>query len=152
LPARIISIQVPRSHRLRYIVYRLEQAGATLLALPGGPYPASPRDSLRSLLPLIRSAADTSREIRPRTPTAWQITLMDEALGWLSLIPQERLLLRQVVGARMLVSPLTGKHRFPWRRIAARLGTDHKQVQRWHAEGIRLIVAALDHSEEAQAA
>jgi hypothetical protein len=60
------------------------------------------------------------------------------------LIPVENYVLRRIVGARCLVSPVTDRHLFPWRRLAAALGADHKAVQRWHAQGIAIIVAALN--------
>jgi hypothetical protein len=69
---------------------------------------------------------------------------MDEALGWIPLIPRETYVLRRVVGCRALVSPATERHLFPWRRIGVLLGADHKAVQRWHAQGIDIIVAALN--------
>jgi hypothetical protein len=68
---------------------------------------------------------------------------MDEALAWIPMIPQDRYVLRRVVGARSLVHPITDRHLFPWRRLGAVLGADHKAVQRWHAQGIALIVASL---------
>ena len=69
---------------------------------------------------------------------------MDETFAWLALIPSDRHVLRRLVSARALVSPLTGKHLYAWRRLAAVVGSDHKAVQRWHGEGIRLIVGALN--------
>ena len=69
---------------------------------------------------------------------------MDEAMGWISLIPVDRYVLRRIVGARALVHPITERHLYPWRRLAAAIGADHKAVQRWHAQGIDLIVSALN--------
>jgi hypothetical protein len=68
---------------------------------------------------------------------------MDEVLGWISFIPVERYVLRRIVGARSLVHPVTEKYLFPWRRLGAALGADHKAVQRWHKEGIEILVSAL---------
>src|SRR4051795_7597431 len=68
---------------------------------------------------------------------------MDEALGWLALIPADRFVLRRIVGARALVAPLTGRHLYSWRRLGRVLGADHRAVQRWHADGIRCIARAL---------
>jgi hypothetical protein len=45
--------------------------------------------------------------------------------------------------ALVLVSPVTERHLFTWRRLATLLGADHKAVQRWHAQGVAMIVAAL---------
>ncbi len=70
---------------------------------------------------------------------------MDQALAWIALIPADKLVLRRIVGCRSLVSPLTGRHLFSWRRLARLLGADHKAISRWHANGIDLIVTALNH-------
>jgi hypothetical protein len=59
------------------------------------------------------------------------------------LIPLDRYVLRRVVGARSLVHPITDRHLFPWRRLGKALGADHKAIQRWHAQGIAMIVTAL---------
>lgn len=68
---------------------------------------------------------------------------MDEALDWIPSIPRDRYVLRRIVGSRALVSPITERHLFPWRRLAVLLGADHKAVQRWHAQAIDLLVAHL---------
>jgi hypothetical protein len=127
-----------------YVVYRLEEAGATLLALPGTGWSTRLRTSS---LDIVRTALEsygwTAARIRPAVPSAEKITRMDEALSWLSLIPQDKYVLRRVVGARSLVHPITDRHLFPWRRLGAALGADHKAIQRWHGQGVGLIVAAL---------
>jgi hypothetical protein len=128
-----------------YVIRRLEEAGATLLALPGTGW--SPRLRM-SRLDIVRTAIESygwaEQRVRPPMPQAAEITRMDEAMGWISLIPTDRYVLRRIVGARSLVHPITERHLFPWRRLGAVLGADHKAVQRWHAEGIGLIVAALN--------
>jgi hypothetical protein len=127
-----------------YVVYRLEEAGATLLALPSTGYSTRLRTSSMDIL---RTALDaygwTETQIRPPVPSAEKITRMDEAMSWVPLIPLDRYLLRRVVGARSLVHPVTDRHLFPWRRLGKALGADHKAVQRWHTQGIGTIVAAL---------
>jgi hypothetical protein len=82
-------------------------------------------------------------KIRPPVPSASRITRMDEALGWIALIPKDRTVLRRIVGARSLVSPVTERHLFSWRRLGGVLGADHKAVQRWHGQGVDMIVAAV---------
>jgi hypothetical protein len=128
-----------------YVVYRLEEAGATLLALPGTGYSTRLRTSS---LEIVRTALEaygwTEARVRPAVPSAEKITRMDEAMGWIPLIPLDRYVLRRVVGARSLVHPITDRHLFPWRRLGNALGADHKAIQRWHAQGIAMIVAALD--------
>ena len=91
-------------------------------------------------LEIVRTAAESygwsEQRMRPPIPSAARISEMDEILGWISLIPLERYVLRRIVGARSLVHPLTEKHLFPWRRLGTVLGADHKAIQRWHKEGI----------------
>lgn len=127
------------------VTYRLEEAGATLLALPGSGWSTRLRSSsLEIVRTAIESYGWTTNRIRPPVPTAERISRMDEALSWISLIPVDRYVLRRIVGARSLVHPITDRHIYPWRRLAAALGADHKAVQRWHAQGLDLIVAALN--------
>jgi hypothetical protein len=128
-----------------YVVYRLEEAGSTLLALPDTCYSTRLRTSS---LEIVRTALETfgwsEARIRPAVPSADKITRMDEAMNWIPLIPLDRHVLRRVVGARSLVHPITDRHLFAWRRLGKALGADHKAVQRWHAQGIAIIVAALN--------
>jgi hypothetical protein len=127
-----------------YVVYRLEEAGATLLALPDTGYSTRLRTSS---LQIVRTALEaygwTDARIRPPVPSADKITRMDEAMSWVPLIPLDRHVMRRVVGARSLVHPITDRHLFAWRRLGKALGADHKAVQRWHAQGIAIIVTAL---------
>jgi len=127
------------------VIQRLEEAGRTLLALPSTGFSTR----LRTFnLEIVRNAMEdgggTQDRARPMVPKAGQISRMDVALTWVALIPADRYVLRRVVGARSLVNPLTDRHLFPWRRLGATLGADHKAVQRWHAQGIDMIVAALN--------
>jgi Domain of unknown function (DUF6362) len=131
-----------------YVTYRLEEAGATLLALPGTGWSTRMRSSS---IEIIRTALeaygwDTAR-IRPAVPAAEKIDRMDEAMAWIALIQDSRYVLRRVVGARSLVHPVTDRHLYSWRRLGAALGADHKAVQRWHAQGIATIVAALQQTD-----
>ena len=127
-----------------WVISCLEQAGMTLLALPGTGWSTRLKTSN---LEIVRTAAESygwsEQRLRPPVPSAARISEMDEVLGWISLIPLERYLLRRIVGARSLVHPLTEKHLFPWRRLGAVLGADHKAIQRWHKEGIAIILKAL---------
>jgi Domain of unknown function (DUF6362) len=128
-----------------YVIVRLEEAGRTLLALPHtGP---SPR--LRtSVLDVVHSAIEgygwEGGRLRAAYPDSAHVTRMDEALGWISRIPVDRYVLRRIVGARALINPTTDRHLFPWRKLGVALGADHKAVQRWHAQGISIIVASLN--------
>ncbi len=127
-----------------FVIHRLEEAGATLLALPGTGYSTRLK---ASHLAIVQDASDAygaeKGRIKPPIPSAARITRMDEALGWIALIPQDRYVLRRILGARSLVSPVTERHLFSWRRLGTVMGADHKAVQRWHAQGIEMLVAAL---------
>jgi len=135
---------VNKSEEAAFVIARLEEAGSTLLALPQTGYTTQLRTSS---LEIVRTAVEAygyaDRRIRPAVPSAARITRMDAAFGWIRLIPVERYVLRRIVGARALVNPLTERHLFSWRHLARVVGADHKAVQRWHAQGIDLIVSAL---------
>ena len=60
------------------------------------------------------------------------------------LIPIEKYVLRRIVGARSLVSPMTGRYLYSWRRLGTAIGADHKAVQRWYVQGLAMIVARLN--------
>ena len=141
LPAVLTSPPDPE-----YVCYRLEEAGRVLLALPN----KGPTTQLRtSRHDVVQSAVEAygwtrvDARLRPAMPNAAQITRMDEALDWICFIPIDRYVLRRIVGARALVSPITERHLFPWRRLGVLLGADHKAIQRWHGQGINLIVSSL---------
>jgi hypothetical protein len=126
------------------VVARLEAAGATLLAMPARGYSTQLR---QMKFDIVHTALEAygwqSATARPPMPSAADISAMDEAFGWLVLIPEERYVLRRILGARALVHPLTGRHLYPWRRLAALLGSDHKSIQRWHGQAVELLVRAL---------
>ncbi len=128
-----------------YVLAALEAAGCTLLALPQ----SGPSTRLRqSGLEWVRDASGayppTRSQLRPAIPSAAAIDRMDCVLAWIPRIPADKFVLRRVVGARCLINPATGRYLFSWRRLGSAIGADHKAVQRWHAQGINLIVAALN--------
>src|SRR5580704_16271736 len=67
-----------------FVIYRLEEAGATLLALPGTGWTTRLR---MSSLEIVRTALEaygwTEARIRPVVPSAEKITRMDEAMSWI---------------------------------------------------------------------
>jgi hypothetical protein len=130
-----------------FVIARLEEAGATLLAMRATGWTTKLRTSN---IEIVRTAVEnygwSEARVRPPVPSSEKITRMDEAMGWIGVIPLDRYVLRRIVGARSLVHPLTERHLFPWRRLGAALGADHKAVQRWHAQGIDMIVAALNRA------
>ena len=124
--------------------------GSLIYPLYGG---VNARTGLRtSAWPAVNASAEaygwSGSRLKPAVPPAAAITRMDEALGWIRLIPQENYVLRRIVGARALVSPLTGRHLFSWRKLGTLIGADGRAVQRWHAKGIAMIVALLNGETE----
>jgi hypothetical protein len=145
-PPPHITVNLPRVDA-EYVIYRLEEAGQALLSLPHAGYSTRLRTSRHDI---VQAAADAygwsnvDARLRPAVPSSAEITRMDEALDWIPLIPRDRYVLRRIVGSRALVSPITERHLFTWRRLASLLGADHKAIQRWHAQGIDLLVASLN--------
>ncbi len=140
----ILAQEPQRDIDAAFVIYRLEEAGATLLALPGTGYSTRLRLSHLDVVQEAQVAYGWQPgRVRPPVPSASRITRMDEALGWISLIPKDRYVLRRIVGARSLVSPVTERHLYSWRRLGGVLGADHKAVQRWHGQGIDMLVAAV---------
>ena len=127
------------------LIGQLEAAGATLLALPSRGYSTQ----LRTMkFDVVHTALEAygwqAAVVRPAMPSAAEISRMDEAFGWLTIIPETKYVLRRILGARALVHPITRRHLFPWRRIGTMLGADHKSVQRWHGQGIELVLRGLN--------
>ena len=108
-----LAVEAPR-FEAEGVICQLEEAGATLLALPGSGWSTRLRSSS---LEIVRAAVEsygwTTRQIRPPIPSAARITRMDETLGWIQLIPLDRYVLRRIVGARSLVHPITERHLYP---------------------------------------
>jgi hypothetical protein len=130
-----------------FVISRLEEAGATLLALRNTGFTTKLRTSN---IEIVRTALEDYGEadprVRPAIPSSDKITRMDEALGWIGAIPLDRYVLRRIVGARSLVHPVTDRHLYPWRRLGVALGAEHKAVKRWHVQAIAMIVAALSRA------
>lgn len=137
------------------VIARLEEATSTILAMPGG----MPRGGLK----VCDYGYDTAffdewaeGETKPAesgviaglskkpAPSAASITRADEIITWLGLIPANRYVLRKIVAARSMIKWTTGKHVNSWRKIGLTLGADYKAIQRWHAQGIKIIVDALN--------
>ena len=130
-----------------WVQHMLEEAGATLLALPSTGHSTHLRQGglewVRDAAVLLAPGSGPA-PARPPAPHPAAIDRMDRVLAWLSLIPDGKFVLRRIAGARALVHPLTGRHLYPWRRLGTALGADHKAVQRWHAQAMQAISDALN--------
>lgn len=121
---------------------RLEEAGATLLALPRTVI--GPRFATMSW-DVIHSATEAygwnATRVRPALPDGTAIDRMDEALAWVAIIKNPTV--RRVLQARLMIDPVHGGHWFTWRQIGRMLGADYRAVQRWHHAALVEIAAAL---------
>ena len=71
-----------------YVIVRLEEAGAALLSLPNSGHGTGLRKGgLEHVRDMIEAYGWHQTQLRPPTPSARRITEMDEAYGWLALIP-----------------------------------------------------------------
>ena len=146
---------------------RFEEAGRTLLALPG----ARGVQRLGSSMPTVVRAVNEAygwdaRRIKPPAPSPAAISRMDEAFPWIGLIPAAParagsgelhsphggVLLRQIVWARLFMDPVSLKYLYSWSKIARSIGADHKGVQRWHSMALGLIVGELNKQAACRAA
>jgi len=129
---------------IEWLLARLEEAGATLLALPSrGRGPALRQVRWPETAGEGGDQASGNHRIRPPSPGAAEISRMDEAFSWIGLIADDRVMLRRIAHARALVSPLTSRHIYSWRKLGLLLGADHKAVQRWHRDALEAILDQL---------
>ncbi len=122
--------------RAAYVMHHLERAGATLLALrQRGPALGMRVGALAPVAEWHGYGAAPASTAWP-VPSAAEITAMDHALNWLTLFTPDQAGLKRVVGLRLLIHPVTGRHLHSWRAIGRRMGADYRAVQVWHARGI----------------
>lgn len=134
------------------IVERLEQAGATLLAMqisagaPSGMHAAWPE--------YVRAAAEAygynQATMKPAIPDSATITAMEETYGWVRIIPKERYVIRRIVMMRSLVFPISWRYVFKWTKIARTVGCDYRAIKGWHSDGINLIAVGLEQKSLAK--
>ncbi|WP_063353596.1 DUF6362 family protein [Acetobacter oryzifermentans] len=127
----------------------LEEAAHTLSTLPAsGLRPSGIKcgwpDIVRDLEDL-----DCTRESDdfPSPPSADEITRMDKVLSWINLLGPDERNYRAVINMRLIVHPISGMHRWTWRKIAKKLGTDHKRVKDWYQAGIDAIAKKIRQPE-----
>jgi len=128
------------------IAARLAAAGETLAALPGtGCRP----HGLHTMWPTFLADPQVSfpcgaDEERCPAPTPAAISAMDEALGWVALIPHDMVRERRIV--------LTRAQGWSWHRIGAEAGMSHEGARKAHKTAMRRLAATLNRSTPARAA
>jgi hypothetical protein len=142
---------------------RLEEAGAVMLSMPGSAMPQGFRSNLPAPILDACEAYGWDKAAAPRwRPNGRQIARMDEALGWVSLIPAAPVsadpasrnggaTLRRLVQMRLMVrpgswyqTPNAPKYIFSWRTVAATMGADPRSVKTWHGMALGVICAAIE--------
>jgi hypothetical protein len=148
---------------------RLEEAGATMLSLPGGYGPRSPGCGLPES---VREAAEaygwSKVRLRAGRPSGEAIDRMDQALLWIGNIPATPgrpgsgemhsphggVMMRRLVWSRLLVDPLSyqqtpdrPRHLLRWGKLAQMLGADRRVVPTWHRAATGLIATIFPPPE-----
>lgn len=129
-----------------YIVRRIEHAGATLYCLRiKNPRPLLAQGRVDIVRHYMEDMPPASPALRLPTPSARDVTLMDEALDWIRLVPSSTS--RKLISLRSQFHPITERVRHSWRACANIMGIDHKTAESWHRKAISLLTAALSQTE-----
>ena len=90
-----------------------------------------------------RAGAERVSRDRLPAPGRTAIAEMEEALGWLSLLPAPPSPVRKAVQLRILTSPRNGRPQLTWPEIGQRLGCSHTHARTLAMEGIETIATGL---------
>ena len=121
----------------------LEDAAHALAAMPAnGCWPGG----MRSYWPEVVADRDDldwpmESDVRPPLPSSEEVTRMDIALSWIPLLTNRGH--RSVVNLRLIVHPISGQHRWTWRKIGKKLSIDHHTAKDWHAEACAAIARKI---------
>jgi hypothetical protein len=100
-------------------------------------------------LEIIRNYMDdmppAAPALRLPTPSVRDVTLMDEALDWIRLVPNGTS--RKLISLRSQFHPITERLRYSWRSCAKVMSIDHKTAESWHRRAIDHLTIALSETE-----
>lgn len=121
----------------------LEWAGQCLLSLGGsGAGPQGYKVAWPIYAPDSKVAYGYSGErLRPPKLSSRDIRLMDEILLFPEFISEVQT--KRIVGARSLVTPVSGRYLYSWSKIAFMLHLDRDTVKRRHSRGLAEIIGRL---------
>lgn len=129
---------------LEAVEKRLLAAGRTLIALRVSKLrPAGFRNFWPEIMPGDWNPDTAIDDVYIAPPTSDAISAMDEALGWLRLIPDERYAWRRVAGLKSLNHPVTRRPLLSDRRIALLVKCSHVTVNTWYFQGLNAICAGV---------
>lgn len=117
----------------------LEWAGQRLLSLrERSPAP----QSYRSFWPdyadeAAKAYGYNANRLRAALPTGKEITLMEEVLDLVVLIPD--ITTRRIVHSRALVAPVSGRYLLSWTKLAFALHSSPRRIVLLHRKGLREI-------------
>lgn len=83
----------------------------------------------------------TGERLRPAQPRSVEIELMDKLLLWPNLI--DDVLIRRIINARALVTPVANRYLYSWNKLGVMIGTDPRRVVRLHKKGLIEIADKL---------
>lgn len=122
-----------QSEQIEALLY---QAGRTLMALRvSGCWPSGHRSGMPECLRDPEDMRYAETEYSPAAPSPSQVSAMDLALGWISLLPaatEAQVRIRKLVWARCLVSPRSDRPIYSWARLGRMLGLSENTAKtRW---------------------
>ncbi len=80
----------------------------------------------------------TGISLRFPSPSAPDVSLMDEILDLILLIPNGNI--RRIIQLRSLITPIRNRHVFSWERIAEKTHSNQHLVKLRHRRGIEIII------------
>ncbi|MGO2958656.1 MAG: DUF6362 family protein [Acetobacter sp.] len=124
----------------------LEEAAFTLAALPAnGLRPAGARSGWPDIVRDLEDVGRLDSDIMPPRPEPDEVSRLDQVLSWVQVFGPSEQHYRRVINMRLIVHPISGMHRWNWRKIAKVMGTDHKRAHDWHRCAVEVIAKKIAH-------
>lgn len=125
-----------------YVISRLEEASATMAALPSNAPALAQRVQTYGFVPEItKDTAKVTGGIANKSVSTTDITQMDEAFCWFAFI--ENVTKRRIVAVRSMVNIHTGRHVYSWRDIGKIVNASKDACINWHRQAISQILTQL---------
>lgn len=126
----------------------LDEAAFTLAALPStGLRPAGARCGWPDIVRDLADIGWLDSDILPPRPSPDEVSRLDQVLVWVQFFTPAQRNYRNVINMRLIVHPISGLHRWTWRKIANAMAIDYKTAQAWHSAGIDAIAKKIRQPE-----